>query len=77
MICINCKGKRKITGPRYLPPVVWETKDCPTCEGTGEIDPRYRNWKICRDCKGWGIETPLVLGVDDERCNGLGITRSA
>ena len=68
---------REITGPKYLPPISWETKTCPTCKSTGEIDPRFRNWKLCRECKGWGIESPLILGATCGRCNGFGITRSA
>jgi len=71
--CPNCTGEGAIEGPRWVPPINWSTKECPTCRGSGEVARKYSQWKICPNCEGWGAEAPLITSFRCSLCNGVGM----
>ena len=74
--CPNCKGKGQIKGPKWLQPVNWALKTCPTCGGTRRVADYQGRWVRCPVCLGWGIEPPVWLDSTCYKCRGVGILPS-
>ena len=77
-ICPNCLGRGTILGPKSVAPGFQRRKECPTCGGSGEVDPRIADWIECHECDGWGEVGMLIGQVTCTECNGYGFrpTRS-
>jgi DnaJ-class molecular chaperone len=77
IICPNCKGRGEIEGPKHLPLSKWTPKQCPTCNGTGMADDRFRSRSICPSCQGWGEDPEHRKGYTCWKCKGDGLCSDA
>ncbi len=73
-VCPNCNGRGKIYGPAGALKMNAVWKNCPSCQGKGEVSGY---WRKCDRCSGWGEVGYVFLNPDPcPDCNGRGIVPS-
>ena len=75
--CPNCEGLgKKVQDLGFSTRIV----TCPTCRGSGKVEPPWDTKQICPECDGFGLrkDPPIVKGVIVGqvrclKCDGFGV----